>query len=309
VQVRACVAGVWGLFGVACQAIVTGSPSTKLRTQYCGITLNSVGTDIYCDPFFNATRYRYHIIDIGLGTDYFYTTTTNSTKFIPQWVPQITYGGNYSIEISMELNGVFGSYGPACGLTISGVPNTQIRTAYCNWSSSTPVTTIYCDPVATAIAYEYEITNVTNGGTIFKTQTGTTAFYPHLVSGIVNNCLYSIRVRAILPSTSGSFGSSCSLTLGTPSSRLKDPSLLTVASEENTAVLNVYPNPSNGNIKLETNRTGTYFIIDELGKVLRTVEITDINTIASVENLASGVYTVISNQPDGFIRQKIVVTK
>jgi len=92
-----------------------------------------------------------------------------------------------------------------------------------------------------------------------------------------------------------------------------NPDLVTTEIEmgNESTELNVklYPNPSDGNIKLETNRTGTYHVINELGQIVRTIVITDVTNVENIEGLSAGMYTVISNQAEGFVRQKIVVTK
>ena len=313
VYVRAQVGGVWGNWGTSCVIAVTNQPGTKLRDQYCGIALASTNTPIYCDAFVNATRYRFHILDNTLFADYFYTTTNADTKFLPTWIPQMQAGGDYSIEVAVELNGSFTGYGTPCPLTIAAIPAPKLRNAYCGATFPTFYNKILCDYVAGATAYEYEITNLTTGAPAFTfTQNGgATHFYTHLVPGMVHNKMYSIRVRAIIGASTGSYGTPCTITLGVPALRLANLSDNEEPSLEEALSINLFPNPATDvlNIELSKATTATAVITDITGRVLMTVEINDLTAQIKTSDLAEGSYWVTLKSDEGYSVQKFMVIK
>ncbi|HQQ93502.1 MAG TPA: T9SS type A sorting domain-containing protein [Bacteroidia bacterium] len=74
------------------------------------------------------------------------------------------------------------------------------------------------------------------------------------------------------------------------------------------AGIQVYPNPSNGNFKVEGDKSGELELINEVGQHVRTLSLTEKNNFtAEVNNLSSGVYFLKSMNSDQKWSQKIVV--
>jgi hypothetical protein len=75
----------------------------------------------------------------------------------------------------------------------------------------------------------------------------------------------------------------------------------------NTTSLELFPNPNNGTFSIKTDKTMRLNIVNELGQVVETLDITSSSNEVSISHLASGVYFLLSN--DGLVKQKIVLSK
>jgi hypothetical protein len=77
-----------------------------------------------------------------------------------------------------------------------------------------------------------------------------------------------------------------------------------------STLLSVYPNPNNGNFTITTEEEGTYYIIDQLGRLVQAVQLNATNNYTSViTNLSTGFYTISGQNKKGIAKQKIVVTE
>ena len=75
------------------------------------------------------------------------------------------------------------------------------------------------------------------------------------------------------------------------------------------ATLSIYPNPSKGDFTITTDREMTLSIINTMGQVIKTVSVNASNHYkTTITNLANGIYTIISEDKQQVIRQKIVVS-
>jgi hypothetical protein len=70
----------------------------------------------------------------------------------------------------------------------------------------------------------------------------------------------------------------------------------------------VYPNPSSGNITVHSSDAGTFTIINELGQVIRTLQLNaSTNYTATIENLSNGIYVIMGLKDQQVVSQKIVI--
>ena len=72
----------------------------------------------------------------------------------------------------------------------------------------------------------------------------------------------------------------------------------------------IYPNPSEGIIKITTAHKGNYLIIDQSGKTIKSINLEEnvVNTL-NLENLTEGVYFIISNDNTKMKAQKFLIKK
>lgn len=75
----------------------------------------------------------------------------------------------------------------------------------------------------------------------------------------------------------------------------------------NAATLEVFPNPNNGTFSIKADKNMRLNIMNELGQVIETLDLTSTTTEVSISHLASGIYFLQSH--DGTIKQKIVLSK
>lgn len=75
-------------------------------------------------------------------------------------------------------------------------------------------------------------------------------------------------------------------------------------------VLNVFPNPNNGNYTIQSNHDLNLTIIDQLGREMKTISLEASNNHTfMINDMAAGIYYIINRTQDQAIHQKIVVTK
>jgi hypothetical protein len=77
--------------------------------------------------------------------------------------------------------------------------------------------------------------------------------------------------------------------------------------EENNA-LRVFPNPSNGTFTVQAAQAGSYTIVNELGQIVKSFQLTSAtNYTTTINDLSNGSYSIISISNNQFIRQKIII--
>ena len=100
---------------VVCNVTTPSFPSTQLQLSQCDVTISNPNTIIYADSYVGATTYRFRFVN-GAFT---YTFDRPLRSFILSSIP-VPAGATYSVQVSIEINGVFGPYGKICTLTIPG---------------------------------------------------------------------------------------------------------------------------------------------------------------------------------------------
>ncbi len=100
---------------IVCNITTPSFPTTQLQLSQCDVTISNPNTTIYADSYVGATTYRFRFVD-GAFT---YTFDRPLRSFILSSIP-VPAGATYSVQVSIEINGVFGPYGKICTLTIPG---------------------------------------------------------------------------------------------------------------------------------------------------------------------------------------------
>lgn len=127
-------------------------PETKLSYNYCGQTINSLDTEVTCNPVEGATSYNWRITD---GTTPYDIETGNKNFIIPANHSWFEYNKTYQVEIKVKTNGYdqYSDYGVNCLLTMPAYPAPVI--------TGTDITPegciISCSPVLRATGYEWNI--------------------------------------------------------------------------------------------------------------------------------------------------------
>lgn len=74
--------------------------------------------------------------------------------------------------------------------------------------------------------------------------------------------------------------------------------------------LNVYPNPNNGKLNIESSFEGEYSIINELGQTIHVFELNNANNYTiNLEIMSEGIYFIIGYNNNQIARQKVIINK
>lgn len=72
--------------------------------------------------------------------------------------------------------------------------------------------------------------------------------------------------------------------------------------------ISVFPNPSNGNVTIQSKKDGVYLITNELGQTIELIKLNaTTNFTYKLDNLSAGVYFIVGNNNDKLTKQKIVI--
>ena len=78
---------------------------------------------------------------------------------------------------------------------------------------------------------------------------------------------------------------------------------------DNNNSINVYPNPSNGSITIESTQKGSYLLQNQLGQTVKIIQVNALNNFkVSIDNLGAGIYFIVdvANLEN---KRKVVITK
>ncbi|MBN8641989.1 MAG: T9SS type A sorting domain-containing protein, partial [Flavobacteriales bacterium] len=104
--------------GTPCNITTPSFPTTQLQLAQCDVILTNPNTVIYADSYAGATTYRFRFTNTGLG--YTYQFDRSLRTFELNTVPGLVPGETYSVQVSIEIGGVFGPFGKVCTLTTPG---------------------------------------------------------------------------------------------------------------------------------------------------------------------------------------------
>jgi hypothetical protein len=75
-------------------------------------------------------------------------------------------------------------------------------------------------------------------------------------------------------------------------------------------LLSVYPNPSNGELKIKAEQVMDLHLVNELGQVIKSIQLNANNNYETTLNeLSAGIYFITGIHQNSQINQKIIVTK
>jgi len=173
IKARVKINGLWGDWGPSCTITTASSPTTKLRPAYCGATINSTNTNIYCNSVSYANSYQFEVIGAGGTVDNSASPLTKTgtlfklDELLALSYP-VVYGTTYTVRVRVETqcSGIYGSYGDACIVTL-GSSQPEITSSQCGNSISQASTNLYSTSVTGATEYEFKVV----GGSVDATYT------------------------------------------------------------------------------------------------------------------------------------------
>jgi hypothetical protein len=93
---------------------------------------------------------------------------------------------------------------------------------------------------------------------------------------------------------------------------------ITIVVEQPNAVMEwnsdaemlIYPNPSMGAVTFKSQHTGTYYIVNEAGQLVREISLNNTNNFEiQLTDLAAGIYIVAGQNDFGIVKEKLIVAR
>uniref|UniRef100_UPI00404A1DF8 T9SS type A sorting domain-containing protein n=1 Tax=Flavobacterium sp. TaxID=239 RepID=UPI00404A1DF8 len=123
IEVSSFLNGVWSSYGEPCAITIPNLiPTTTLRSQFCGSTVSSLGSNFYASVRFGATAYRFKTMINGLEV---VVERSDSRCFMSAFAGA-EENQTYDIQVAVQIQNMWGAYGPACSLTVGSISSKEI---------------------------------------------------------------------------------------------------------------------------------------------------------------------------------------
>jgi hypothetical protein len=298
VRVAALKGGIYSNYGSACN--VTLDVRTNIQTSQCGATVTSASTFVYANSISGATGYRFELTDINNNV----TFLNNTNRYFTFSQLNFLNNSTYSVRVAALKGGIYSNYGSACNVTLD--VRTKIQTSQCGATVTSASTSVFGNTISGATAYRFELTDQNNVVTVLDNPARSFKFSQFTY---LNNSTYSVRVAALKGGVYSTYGDACNVTIATTGARPEEVVELKSMNEP-TFDFEAFPNPSNGDFTISSSEVGTFNIINELGQLVRTVEITEANgNQVKVENMPNGAYFVTGTLNGEVVTKKVMVVR
>lgn len=319
VEVAAFVGSQWSLYGSVCSMTMAAFPSTKLNGTACNSTLSTLNQQIYSVAVPGATNWEYKIEHAATSFSVTYQRGNSANDLRMTWVPGITYGKTYTVQVRAYVGGVWGTYGVICNLTTpSTIPAPSIQSV-CNTTLAARSTQFYCNAVAGATNYEWNVVNTSLGyNSTMQVTNNSTAWRLSYHVGTLLNTAYVVKVRAYAGGAWGAFGPACTITTGPVQSAFDDDSANREASEEEGTTystsdlsemfLNVFPNPATDNVTItvEGAKTNLVEVFNIVGEKVATLILSNGKADLDITAFPQGVYIIKAEIAEGMITKRLI---
>jgi len=288
--------------------IINIIPITQMNSGVCG-TLNYARTSaIGCLAVSGATQYEWQFSNTS---GVFATkSTTTSYVLLHTVTPALNWGTNWNIKVRAKIGSNVGPYSADCTIgiipdpSITGVPQTQLRTQDCNKQNYriNADNRIVANPIAGAIQYEFEFSSAITGLVVAtKLSQYNVLFLNTLTPALTFPAQYNVRVRARISSTWGVFGTPCLIGI---ISLNRDQEIanneIELTEEEvissNYFEMMVMPNPFNEQATLminsDVNEQVNVEVFDLVGNIVWKQIVLSNNNISLGKEFAQGTYVV-----------------
>jgi PKD-like domain/Secretion system C-terminal sorting domain len=151
-------------------------------------------------------------------------------------------------------------------------------------------------------------TTLTGGMVITSNQSGATYQWLNCTTG---STITNATSQSYTATSTGSYAvvvnlNGCSST----SSCVSITSLVGITELSESKQPAIYPVPNDGNFFIQSSVPGAYNIVNELGQIIRSFELTNLNQYTvRIENFEKGIYFILGSNNNNSARQKIIVVK
>lgn len=257
------------------------SPVTAVSNT---IAMTVTGPVTYCSATSNSTS-RQYIKKVVMGSISNATGATTYSNFT-SLSTNVTVGTASSITVTRGRNTTTNRVVIFCDWNNNGVFTDAGETVYTSAAGSGPFTTSITAPasaISGSVRMRIRLTDSATG--VNLTSCGTSSY------GEVEDYTLVVGAHGATPTETNE---------GAP----------VVSSIPPTVKLSVYPNPSAGDVTVKGESDGEYYLMNDLGKLIRSVKLNADNNYTNVLNgLDNGSYILVGQNKFGVSKQKIIVTK
>ena len=281
-------------------ATYTTTTLTNGQVVSCVMTSNAS-----CVTSTTATSNSITMTITGGAPTYCAASTTNTTfeyisKVVMGTINNTTSRSSYTNYSALSTNVLTGTAYPVT-VTIGGAYSTDKVLIWCDWNNNGVFTDAGEAVFVSAAGVGPFTANITPPSTAFV---GTVRMRIRLTDGGAGPNL--------TPCGSSTYGEvedySLNVAFGKATEAITAAPAVT-SSALPTLELQVYPNPSNGMFTVRSNFSGTYYIMNTAGELVKTISLSKAKGMAeTVSGLTPGIYIVVGQNKQGISKQKIVVT-
>ncbi len=263
----------------------------------------------------------------NLRSSYFQLSTMSSAPAIPSFIM-------LNVRVRSRVNNINGEFGPACRMKIDPLANcatTQLTTTAMPIVSCNAVNVsrtsgvLWSNAVSGANKYQFEFVNANTNVLLRRLGSPTRdlhmSTWGHSVALPTCNVPYNVRMRVSFDGGTNycSFGAVCAVTFACAASQ--DSRDMEVADAHTSGVLELWPNPNNGDqltVHIEDpgfeTGTATIDVIDLFGKhvISETINVdgSTINYVVDLrDDIADGLYIVNVTTDDRSFTQRLVIAR
>ncbi len=183
----------------------------EIDAAYCGTTLEYLNTEyIPAVPVSGAEEYEFRITN-GAYT----ATATDNLQAGKVRIIQFAgyeYNTTYQIDVRVKVGGVWSDYGPACSITTTAAPHSEIDAAQCATTLAAMNTNIYSTTVNGATQYRFRIINGADVQTIDRS---VRSFNMTMLASYEYNTTYTIDVAVEFDGVWQPYSTACNITTPT----------------------------------------------------------------------------------------------
>ncbi|MCX7650521.1 MAG: MopE-related protein [Flavobacteriales bacterium] len=278
----------WSCWGPPCTVTTPVHPVTFLDAASCGATASSPSHVFRAVNIPGALQYEFEFDD-GVNTFYELRPNRGFNFGLFSWD---MFGTTYAVRVRWFDGSTWSPWGPACNVTTSSMPTTQLQPSDCGAVVSSNTQVLRANNMVGAAQYEFKVSDGTNTWYLLRPNRG---FYFRLFGlppGSFAPGAYTVEVRWKDGGTGtwSAWGPVCNITLSAP---LSDAD---AALNENTLDVQAFPVPFNDVVQLTVETFSEdpvhITVLDLNGRIIenRQVQMEHNGLITLGEAWAQGVY-------------------
>lgn len=203
----------FGSFGALCNVntpVNIVGATTTMASSSCGVTLASLGTNMFAISVNGAISYRFRMVNQSTNVVTIFDTPNRWFNFVLA-AANAQNNQTFQVQVAVNLGAGFGSFSPICLINTPIVPTTttKIRNDFCGAYISSLGANIFADNVSGTVAYRFRIRNVITNVTVIYDRPN--RWFNLILAGVSpqNFQQYEVDVALNLGSGFGSFGQPC----------------------------------------------------------------------------------------------------